>query len=85
LRQLFLTSFFEKIPKKNPILKSLILSFVILLIIEAFTTLLNLRNLSVYLLIGAGMNVPRFLALGIVIGYLYDRWGGTASTIPRKN
>jgi hypothetical protein len=69
----FLLRFFEKIPTKNPILKSMILSFAILLIIEAFTFLLNLGNLSVYLLIGAGINVPRFLALGLVIGYLFKR------------
>jgi F0F1-type ATP synthase assembly protein I len=81
----FLLRFFEMIPAKNPILKSLILSFATLLIIETFTTLVNINNLSVYFLIGAGINVPRFLALGIVIGYLYDRCGGTASTIPRKS
>ena len=69
----FLLRFFEKIPTKNPILKSVILDFVALLIIETFTALLNLRNSSVYLLIGAGINVPRFLALGIVIGYMYNR------------
>ena len=74
----FLLRFFEKIPTKNPILKSVILNFVALLIIETFTALLNLRNSSVYLLIGAGINVPRFLALGIVIGYMYDRWSGTS-------
>ncbi len=73
----FLLRFFEKIPTKNPILKSVILSFVVLLVIETFTALLNLSNLSVYLLIGAGINVLRFLALGIVIGYVYDRWSGT--------
>jgi hypothetical protein len=80
-----LLRFFEKIPAKNPILKSVILSFAALLIIETFTALLNLRSLSVYFLIGAGINVPRFLALGLVIGYVYVRWSGTASTIPGKN
>ena len=40
----FLLRFFDKIPTKNPILKSLILSFVVLLIIEAFTTLVNLTQ-----------------------------------------
>jgi hypothetical protein len=71
----FLLRFSEKIPTKNPILKSMILSFAILLIIETFTMLFNLSNLSVYLLVGAGINVPRFLALGLVIGYVYDKWG----------
>jgi hypothetical protein len=69
----FLLRFFDKIPTKNPILKSVILSFVALVIIEALSTFVNLSNAYVYLLIDTGMNVPRFLALGIVIGYLYDR------------
>ncbi len=71
-----LLRFFDKIPTSNPMLKSVILSFVALVIIEAFTTLVNLSNASVYLLIGAGLNVPRFLALGMAIGYLYDRLNG---------
>jgi hypothetical protein len=73
-----LLRFSDKIPTKNPILKSVILSFVALVIIQALSTFLNLSNAPVYILIGAGMNVPRFLALGIVIGYLYDRLNGRA-------
>jgi hypothetical protein len=70
-----LLRFFDNIPTNKPILKSVILSFAALCIIEAFSIFVNLNNASVYLflLIGAGMNVPRFLALGIVIGYLYKR------------
>jgi hypothetical protein len=74
----FLLRFFDKIPTKNSILKSVILSFVALVIIEAPSTFLNLSKSPVYLLIGAMLNVPRFLALGIVIGYLYDRLNGRA-------
>ena len=69
----FLLRFFEKIPTKNSILKSVILSFIALVIIEAFTTLLNLSSFSVDLLVGAGINVLRFLALGVAIGYLHNR------------
>ena len=69
----FLLRFFDKIPTKNPILKSVILSFVALVVIEAFSTFVNLSNASVYLLIDTGMNMPRFLALGIVVGYLYNK------------
>jgi uncharacterized protein YacL len=69
----FLLRFFDKIPTKNPILKALILSFVALVIIEVLSTLGNLSNAYVYLLIDTVMNVPRFLALGIVVGYLYKR------------
>ena len=77
----FLLRFFNKIPTKNSILKSVILSFVFLVIIAAFSIFLNLSKSPVYLLVGAGLNVPRFLALGIVIGYLYDRHYRTPSTI----
>jgi hypothetical protein len=71
-----LLRFFDKIPAKNPILKSVILSFIALVIatilIEApasFTT----GNIPYYFLFGTMLNVPRFLALGIVIGILYKR------------
>ena len=63
---------------ENPILKSVILSFVAMVIIEVLSTLVNPSNASVYLLIDTGMNVPRFLALGIVVGHLYDKLNGGA-------
>jgi len=69
----FLLRFFDKIPSQNPILKALILSFVAMVMIEVLSTLVNPNNASVYLLIDTGMNVPRFLALGIGIGHLYKR------------
>ena len=72
----FLLRFFDKIPTKNPILKALILSFVAMFMIEFLSTLVDPNNASVYLLIDTGMNVPRFLALGIVIGHLYDKLNG---------
>jgi hypothetical protein len=74
----FLLRFFDKIPTKNPILKALILSFVALVIIEALSTFGNLSNAYVYLLVDTVMNIPRILALGIVIGYLYKRLHGQA-------
>jgi hypothetical protein len=74
----FLLRFFDKIPTKNPIFKALILSFIAMVIIEVLSTLVNPNNASVYLLIDTGMNVPRFLALGIGIGYLYDKLNGGA-------
>ena len=74
----FLLRFFDKIPTKNPILKALILSFVAMVMIEVLSTLVNPNNASVYLLIDTGMNVPRFLALGIVVGHLYDKLNGGA-------
>ena len=73
----FLLRFFDKIPTKNPISKSVIISFIALVI----TTILNLvphsflgqRDVLHYFLIGIMLDAPRFLFLGIVIGYLYKR------------
>jgi hypothetical protein len=73
----FLLRFFDKLPTQNPIYKALILSFVAMFMIEILSTLGNPGNASVYLLIDTGMNVPRFFALGIVIGYLYKRLYGS--------
>jgi hypothetical protein len=41
--------------------------------IEVLSTFGNPNNAYVYFLIDTGMNTPRILALGIVIGYLYKR------------
>jgi hypothetical protein len=71
----FLVRFFDKIPTKNPILKSIILSSIALIL---FTILLevpakfltNMNDAIHYFLIGTLFNVLRILALGIVVGYL---------------
>ncbi len=73
-----LLRFFDRLPTKSPILKSVILSFVALIVV---TLLIEVPAKSLtttsdplrYFLIGAVFNVLRFLALGVVIGYLYDR------------
>jgi len=71
-----LLRFFDKIPAKNPILKSVILSFIALVIaailLEAPASFATSDALY-YFLFGTMLNVPRFLALGIVIGILYKR------------
>jgi hypothetical protein len=74
----FLLRFFDKLPTKSPILKSVILSFVALivvtLVIEAPAKSLTTTSDPLrYFLIGAVFNVLRLLALGVVIGYLYGR------------
>ncbi len=71
----FLLRFFEKIPTKNPILKSEILSFIALAIALIVLLVAASRTsdpLQVFL-IGAMLNIPRFLIPGIVVGYLYKR------------
>ena len=71
----FLLRFFDKIPSKNPILKSETLSLVALVIALIVLGVAASRTsdaLQVFL-IGAMLNVPRFLIPGIVVGYLYKR------------
>jgi hypothetical protein len=73
-----LLRFFDKIPTKNPIQKSVIASCVALisitLLIEVPAKFLTPTSGALrYFLIGALFNVLRILALGIAIGYLYDR------------
>ncbi|MCX6662562.1 MAG: hypothetical protein NTY91_08460, partial [Euryarchaeota archaeon] len=75
--------FFEKIPTKNPILKSAILGFVALGIVSILVGVAASRTsdaLHVFL-IGEVLNVPRFLFLGIVIGYLYERLVESESSV----
>ena len=72
----FLLRFFDKIPGKKPIFKALILCFFVMVIVEVFSALGDTAHASVYLLLDTGMNAPRFLALGLVIGYLFDKQTG---------
>jgi len=68
-----LLRYFEKIPGKKPIVKALILSFGVMVIIEVLSALGDPTHASVYLLLDSEMNAPRFLALGLVIGYLFEK------------
>ena len=77
-----LLRFFDRLPAKNPILKSVILSFVVLVIITITiggpSSFLATGNILRYFLIGTVFNVIRFLALGIGVGYGYDKISGGA-------
>jgi len=76
--------FFDKIPTKNPILKSVILSFFALGINFILLGVAASRTSDVLhvFLIGVMLNIPRYLFLGIVIGYLYKRlYGSTHAQI----
>ena len=75
----FLLRYFDKIPSKNPILKSGIISSIALIIAvilidvpQSFFGMSNSFDALYYFLIGVIFNVARFLLLGIVIGYLYN-------------
>jgi len=76
-----LLRFFDKLPTRNPILKSVILSFIALIIvtvlIEVPAKFLAPTNDALRtFIIGAIFNVIRIPALGIAIGYLYDKLDG---------
>jgi hypothetical protein len=76
-----LLRFFDKLPTESPILKSVILSLVALLIVtllvEVPAKLLTTMSDSVrYFLIAALFNVLRVMALGVAIGYLYEKLYG---------
>ena len=78
-----LLCFFDKIPTKNPIVKSVILSVLALgiaiLLIDVPRSFLvpGPSDALYYFLIGVMFNGARFLLLGIVIGYLCKRLYGT--------
>jgi hypothetical protein len=77
-----LVRFYGKIPIKNPILISLMLSLValvILLLVIEVPSALRTGDASYYFLVGVLLNVPRFLVFGIVVGYLYKRLYGSES------
>jgi hypothetical protein len=73
----FLLRFFDKIPTKDPILKSVILTFIVLIIVTILiggpSSFLATSDVLRYFLIGTIFNIIRILALGIGIGYLYRR------------
>ena len=76
----FLLRFFDKIPTKNPFLKSVILSFIILIIVTISiggpSSFLTTGDVMRYFLIGTTINLTRFLALGVGIGWLFKRLNG---------
>ncbi len=77
----FLVRWYKKIPTENPILKSVFLSFITLIIVtiplQASASFLTAINDALrYFLIGTTINIIRILALGISIGYLYDKVKG---------
>jgi hypothetical protein len=68
-----LVHYYGKVPTKGPIKKSVILSILALVIIEAGITLTRLSDTMYYIAVGAALDVVRFLLLGVSIGYLYRR------------
>lgn len=75
-----LLRFFDKIPAKGPILKSIILSAIVLVIVTILlgspSSFFATNNVVRYFIIGTLFNVIRILALGIAIGLLYGKVAG---------
>jgi hypothetical protein len=74
----FLLRFFDKMPTKNPILKSVTLSFIVLILLTILIEvpskfLAPTSDALHYLLIGTMFNAIRILALGMAIGHLYNK------------
>jgi len=73
----FLLRFFDKLPTKDPIFKSVILSCIVLIIVTILigspSSFFATSNVLRYFLIGTIFNFLRILALGIGIGYLCKR------------
>jgi hypothetical protein len=69
-----LLRFFDKIPAKGPILKSIFLSLIVLVIVTFLiggpSSFYATTNVTRYFIISTIINVIRILALGIAIGYV---------------
>jgi hypothetical protein len=72
-----LLCFFDKIPGKDPMLKSVILSAIVLVIVTILlggpSSFLATNNVLRYFIMSTVINVIRILALGIAIGYVCKR------------
>jgi hypothetical protein len=78
----FLLRLYEALPTESPMLKAEILSVAALVVLTIVTwgagSLAEPSDASRYFLIGTVLNLPRFLALGIAVGYFYKRLYGRA-------
>jgi hypothetical protein len=72
-----LLRFFDRIPVKDPILKSVLLSSIVLVIVTILlggpSSFYATNNVLRYFIIGTVFNVIRILALGSAIGYVCKR------------
>ena len=72
-----LLRFFDSIPVKDPILKSVILSSTMLVIVTILlggpSSFFTTNNVLRYFIVSTTINVIRILALGIAIGYVCNR------------
>jgi hypothetical protein len=85
-------SYGNRIPTRNYYSKTIILSLLALIIVEPVVSLLHGGNELYYFLVGGALSVPRFLFLGLIIGYLYEKYtvnskariAGNLGALPRE-
>ncbi len=80
-----LLRFFGNIPTNSPMMKSLVLAFVAFVAVTLFLEvpakfLTTMSDPVHYFLIGTLFNGLRILALGAVVGHLYDRLDRSTGT-----
>ncbi len=63
----------DRLPGGNPIVLCMLLSLMAMGVIEAFSIRVDIDHLSLFHVIGVAMNAPRFVALGVAIGWLFER------------
>jgi NADH:ubiquinone oxidoreductase subunit 6 (subunit J) len=72
-----LLRFYDRIPTKNPIHKSVLLSFNVLIVATILlagpSSFFTTNNVMRYFIIGTVFNAIRFTTLGIAIGFVYKR------------
>ena len=75
-----LLRFYDQIPGKDPMLKSVVLSMLVLVIVTILigrpSSFQRTDDVWRYFTIGTIFNFIRILALGIAIGYVCKWWGG---------
>lgn len=73
----FLLCLYDRLPTESPMLKATLLSFVALVVLTIVTwaagSLGAPSDASRYVLMGTLLNIPRFLALGVAVGYFHKR------------
>jgi len=68
-----LLSFQDRIPGGGYIFKATLLSLVVMGVIDAVSIAIDIDHLSIFHVIGAVINLPRFVALGLGVGWLAGR------------
>ena len=75
----YLIWYFDKIPSKNPIIKSVILSSLALIMIDGLVMLFYLSNPLNFFLLFVSYEAATFIVAGVVIGFVHVKLYGSQS------